>query len=343
MKLKLLIIFSFFLILVADAQKQEIINQLEKELSDATNYNDKLRIHCDLAELYIELQLSKTFDHITAIEDIMKDYTPDQNFMLRFYEVNAKAYYYKLNYKKALNYLNKAIEISKQLNYKRKTDTLLYNAATIAYKSGKLKEAIEKYNALLRSAKNRNDKEMQKQLLQTLYKVYLDKKDYKNAVTYLDKYLGFINEDFHKTINKVSFLNKKVKEYNLNLNTTKQVLKVTKKELKTTTNQLNNTAVELDSVSEENLILIADTLQKRLTIAQMQIEQQESEAKIKEKENKIKLQEIEAQKKQQAIILLLGIIVSVFLGGIFILFLYRRIKKQNKLLAYKNEIIEDKK
>ncbi len=321
----LFLIFSFFTNFISGQNK---ISILENKLATTTDKNEQTWIKCRLAKLYITENLNKSFEYLDQIKKDIKKNKVDNNFLLEFYETYAEAYYYKLDYKNALNFYKKAFDIAKKQNNSAKADTLLYNMATIYYKKGDLKKSQDKFEELLTKAINQKNTDIQKQLLITLYKITYERKKYKSSVNYLQDFIELQSSEFYNQMQKISILRKKVRNYNLKLKQTQEILEETTTELKQTDSTLQVTM-------EEKLRLENDTLKKALEIERLAVEKAKKDAQI------IK-QNLQLKVRQQTIIYLTLILILLLLSGFYIFMLYKRIKKQNILLSEKNKIIKEK-
>ena len=349
-KVSILIIFLSFSFVNSFSQSTgDIIANFESDLLLTNNKIEKVRIHIKLANIYIDVSLSKSFKHLSEIDKILRRTTIDNYLKAEFYEAYGDAYYAKINFSNALEYYKKELVIIKSLGYNAKADSITYNIAATAYQINDLKTSEKYYKELLISARNKNDIELIKKLNLTLYKINSKRKNYREALLYLEAYLNLIDSDFLRKATQITILKKQVNYTSVKLNQTTKNLNITNTKLKNTSKNLTETNItlektnrNLDSVTKEKLALEVDTLRQALSINQLEFEKSKKEQEIQQKvaENKLQAQEISSRKK--VISLLTAIIGLVFIGTIFIFLLYRKIKRQNNVLTVQKQLIEEK-
>ncbi len=340
-----LLIISIFLLSVTKIFSQttsEIIKELESDLLLAQSDVEKIKIETKLIKLYIPVDLDIADQYRKKAEKSMRRTTPPDDVLADFYAASGAYFFEKgdlknatKNYKEELKYINK-------LGEDMQADSIKFNIATIAFTNADFSTANKYYKDLLIKSQVLNDKEMMKRLYKSLYITNKNWRHYKDALFYLEKYLELIDAEFFKKIQKITILSKQVKYTKVKLQETETNLNYTAKVLEKTSTNLKKTHVKLKNVTKEKLQLQNDTLKKRLQLNALALEKAKKEQQLKEQEalNKLQRQELEARRK--IIGLLLGIISIIILTSFLISLLYRRIRRQNKILAYQKAEIEQK-
>ncbi len=352
MNIRTLLLYIFFIfssVITFSQTKSDLIADLESDLLLSNNKIEQVKLHRKLAELYIDVSLAKTFRHLQAIDKILKHTTIDDDLRAKFYETYGNAYFAKVDYARALEYYKKELVIVNSFGYKDKADSITYNIAAIAYKTNDLKTAEEYNKKLLETARSKNDVELIKKLDLTLYKINSQRKDYREALLYLESYLNMIDFDFLKKATQITILKKQVNYTSTKLRNTTKNLKVTNiklentsKDLKQTSSTLKQTNIVLQNVTAEKLKLEVDTLHKTLAINKLKLEKIQKEKEIREKQALAELQGQKLLAKKKVIKMLRGIIIFAVFVGFIILLLYRRIKGQNRTLIKQKALIEEK-
>ncbi len=320
----ILLIFSALTVNSQTPEDINIIENLEKRIDSTNNTIEKIELNIQIAQIYLDYNADKTLEYLDKVDKLTKKTTPQSQLAAKIFATYGNAFYKKGDRSKALKYFEK--QLSELEKTQANTDSVTFNIAVLAYEEAKYDKAEEYYIKLLNKAKQYNNKNLISRLYQTLYKVNLADKDYKDAVDYLNLYLQIVDENFFNATQKISILNDEVTVNKIKLKNTTNELIHTQKVLIITDSNLHTVTIEKNQLE-------IDTLLKAHQIDSLEIVKinKERELERQEAENKLQAQELASRKK--FITLLSSIIIFIAIGGFFIFILYRRIKKQNKLLS----------
>lgn len=349
---KSILFFAFLCITLSSVfsqSKSEMITDLESDLLLSNNSIEQIKIHRKLADLYLDVSLAKSFNHLFAIDKLLKKTSIDDFLRADFYGTYGDAYYTKADFPKALEYYKKQLDIVSSLGYKNKADSITYNIAATAFQINDFKTAEEYYQRILATARQKNDIELVKELNLKLYKINSQSKDYQEALLYLEAYLDLIDSDFLRKGTQITILKKqvtytavKLTETTKNLNVTANKLQETNQNLTETNLTLKKTDTQLKNVTKEKLLLENDVLKQELSIKNLEVEKTKKDQVIKDKEAQNRLQEQKLSERKKVISLLTFIIAGAGFAGIIILFLYGRIRRQKNKLKSQKHLIEEK-
>lgn len=309
--------------------KEDVIADLEIKIENTNSLEDEVKYCADLAELFMDSNLSKSMEYVNRAEKILKKNTFNSQLQADVYGVFGAVYYYKIDYKNALKSYESELEALEVIGTQKEILDAKYNIAVLAYKDNKLKKSRDYYIDILETAKITGNFNMQLLANKALYVINSKLKKTDLALKYIDSYLLLIDEQFSDEISIVrdDYKVEKIKrvETEHQLDYTEYVLDTTSTTLKVTDSAL----VEVTYLSDSLQIGI---LKQSLEIADLKYQKLEQQRILEATEAKRILQEQINASQQRTIIMLIGLLILIFGGGFLIWILYRRIKNQNNTL-----------
>ncbi|MCQ2975711.1 MAG: SpoIIE family protein phosphatase [Bacteroidales bacterium] len=323
--------------LFAQTKKQskqiiDIQNQLKK-----ANDNNKISLYNKLSDIYLQFDNNKALENIQESEKLCNKTNANYLLYCDVYDQYATCYYNIKDYKTALKYYDKELELLQKNNNRKLIGLTYFNQAVIYKELDKYKKAITGYSKSLAYAKDLKDNNLQIQCYKALYDIYKDKEYYQEALNNYIEYINLVsNGESRKNKSKISLLTRQYSgEKTLRI---KAEETVEEKDL-----QLNYKDSLINEVATKNTNLEQDTARKAQEIALLNAQKQiqEQELVLKKQEVQMSLQMIE---KQRSIIILFVVIAIIVIGFIVVLYLMlKKIKRINIELEFQKDEIEQQK
>ncbi len=337
MKLKLylflaLLIFNSLNIFSQTPNEISIIETLERQIDSTDVKIDQIKLNLKIAEIYLPYNTSKTLDYLDIIDKLTKKTTPQPLLFARIYSIYGNAYYKTGNSKKAIKYYEKQLKVLNDAGYTNKTDSITFNLAAVAYQEKQYNKSEDYYKIILTKAITDQNTDLEARLYQSLYNVKFAQKKYKEALEYLNNYLRIVDSRFYNATQKINILSSQVKVSSVQLHNTQSQLVLTQNVLVETNSDLQDVTGQKDSLVIDTTLKAEqiDSLETAKQLKERELERQKYKNELQQQRSILQEQRLNAKKKLISLLSLIIIIIGI--AGFFILFLYRRIKKQNKIL-----------
>ena len=267
-------------------------------------------------------------------KQVKKGKFPD-SLAIWFYHTMADAYYYKQNFRKAIKYYDKELNLLiKNSTDKNKLVRVYYNLGSISFNTSNYYKSSSYYEKALKIALNLKDNFLLLQIYKALSKSYEKQAKFKKAYNAFKKYSYYKDKVYKiKSTEKIALLKDKL--------TQEQRQKIKKeKELKQKKEELLKTKTKLTETEAINKLLEKDAIIKKQQINRLRLEKElkEQQIKIKEAEARRKAEKIKAQRR--IIMLISALVLLIIVFSAFVLFLFARLKKTHKLVLKQKSKIE---
>jgi signal transduction histidine kinase len=235
------------------------------------------------------------------------------------------------NYQKSLDHFQKTLDYRRKVKEKVGIISVLINMSVVLNNLKQYDQSVKKLEEALKLASEMNDIEQMKSCYGMLSETFEKAQNPKKAQEYFEKY-----RTWHEEIQKMkeSKSQQLVQETNLKLQLTETEKKNKELELKLANSVLQEKESALELASDS-----ARRLYANLSRAELTNELLKKDNLIKD--ISIKNEQVRREKQQQALWLLMAILVLV--GGLLLAFIrgYIRKQKTNKLLQYQKQQIEE--
>ena len=319
--MKKIIIIVLSIILMSNftfAQKN--IKVLERKLKRAKGTN-KIEILYQLSKAYLTKSSKKSIKYGKLAYKLAKK-SNNKNLQANALNMIGTAYFNQANYRFAVHYYEKEIDLRKELKQQIPRTKTLFNIASSYEAYKRYKKAIEVFEETLKEAKKISYTPLIYKSYEAIIRVNEKRKDFEEAFKYLIKYNKHEGKGKYAYKDKLAILETKYEDV--------------VEEKKDKENQLNIVDSTLSVVEKEREGLIIETTEKSEQIDILNFDK-------KIKEEKIRKQKEEAKRQRQQIMALAIFLIVILIFSILLFKLLKEKRKAYKQLAMKNAEINEKK
>jgi len=198
------LLFINVVTIFSQKQGQELIDSLSKELPNAKEDTNKIKILYELSYEYRNINPEKGLEYGLVGQELSQKLNWNRGVVscLRTIGIN---YSIQNEYEKGLDYLNKALKLSKKIKYKSESAKILGSIGIVHYMTSNYQEAIKYHKMALKLDEEIDNWKGIAKHLGNISKAYLKLSEYDQAINILNNALKiFKNYDKREYVNILS-------------------------------------------------------------------------------------------------------------------------------------------